>query len=66
MRESTNPRSREYIVLPREDGQWILTRTGTPSESAVFASLEEAVAEGRRHARNAGVRLRIQKENRTS
>lgn len=51
--------SRDYIVLPREDGRWIVTRLGTPSESAVYSTLDEAVEEGRKRARNANVRLRF-------
>lgn len=51
----------DYIVLPRRDGSWLLTREGDdPASSTVFPSLYEAVSRGRELARDRGVQLRVQ------
>ena len=59
MNESS--RQPDFIILPREDGKWQLTREGeTPTEDHVFESLSEALIRGRVRAREENVRLRVQ------
>ena len=53
-------RKPDYVVLPRQDGQWLLTREEeSPAESEDFASKQEALDAGRQRARADNVRLGI-------
>lgn len=59
MNDHKHHRKKGYVILPREDGRWLLTRDGTPSESRVYSSIAEAVEQGRKLARKERVPLRV-------
>ena len=59
MNKSAIDEPRHYIIIPREDGQWLLIREGPSDESLIFPSLTEAVREGEGRARSGGVRLKM-------
>lgn len=47
------------MVLPREDGKWVVTGDGTPSETTVYETFPQALEEGRALARRENLRLRV-------